>query len=79
MSKKLIECPNCGAKGEDIEIISDEEIFCKTCNLTFKVTEGKAQPASGGRLKILEENLAQTQQEIAKIKKSLYGKDEDFF
>ncbi len=79
MNKKLTECPNCGAKGEDIEIISDTEIFCKKCNLTYKITEGKAQPAGGGRLKILEENQARTQEEIQRIKKNLFGEDEDFY
>lgn len=70
-------CPNC--KGKEVEKISDDEIYCAKCDQTFKVTKGKAQPASGGRLKKLEEAQTRNAEEISKVKQSLYGKDEDIF
>ncbi len=60
-----MKCPNCN---EELEKLSETEFFCKTDDMTVIIKDGKAKAQlSGGRLKSIEEALADLQRRVGDI------------
>lgn len=64
-------CSNCGNK--EMEKISNNEFYCKECDITYKIEKGKVKPQPKGRLEDFDERIKRAEQIIEKHHKDLYG------
>jgi ribosomal protein L37AE/L43A len=64
-------CSNCGSK--DLEKISDNEFYCKECDITYKVEKGKVKPQPKGKLEDFDERLKKVERVVDKQSRDLYG------
>jgi len=64
-------CPNCGNK--EIEKITENEIYCPDCDISFKIEKGKAKPQPKGKLDEFHERLKNIEDKLNKVHKDLYG------
>jgi len=71
-----MKCPN-GCNAEMEQQAGTNKHTCPECEKTFIITEsGKIKPAEKGRIRELEENVAQTQQIVREMSERVLGKNE---
>jgi len=69
-------CPNCGNK--EVEKVSDNELYCGQCDMTFTIEKGKKVKAKpSNRISQIEESVQKNVESINKVIGLLKPKNKD--